>query len=449
MPPTWWPPPPQIGDPDPRSESRQALLEAVLAAGDHLLVVRDGRDLRSNHPVPQVVPAAELFDAVVALVSEEDRPKVRGMLEVAHPRHPFDETCLVRDGLVDGRVWAYSRRDLEAARRRRERPLTRAPFLDRPLDVGDDEVVELDELRSFLRDPVGTFVQRTLGARLPRRAEEVDDVLPVELDGLERFRVGQELLDARVRGLDDEAWREVERARGTLPPGVLEQRLFDDLAQEVDGMIVEGRSRGVTADTAVVRDLDVSLPDGTRVVGAVSLALGGETPGPGRIVFSRPKPTQRLEAWLELMALTAADPATPWRAVVVTRPRSGTKRLQPVDLVASSPAATRGRDARAALSVVVDLYRRGRRQPLPLFAEYSAAVHEGTGRDDAWRSYAGRGDGTRPATRLVFGDVEEAEIFRLESVEDDPGGPEDGAGRVQRYAARLWGTVGATAVDRP
>ena len=99
--------------------------------------------------------------------------------------------------------------------------------------------------------------------------------------------------------------------------------------------------------------------------------------------------------------------------------------------------------------MVVDLYRRGRRQPLPLFAEYSAAVHGGTGRDDAWRSYAGRGDGTRPATRLVFGDVEEAEVFRLEAVDGDPGDPGDGAGRVQRYAECLWGTVEATAADRP
>ncbi len=439
---------PQIGDPDARSESRQALLEVVLAAGDHLLVVRDGRDLRSNHPVPQVVPAAELFDAVVSLVAEPDRPSVRETLEVAHPRHPFDDACLVRDELVEGLVWSYSGRDLEAAGRRRGRPPARVPFLGRPLEGGDDDdgVVELEELRSFLRDPVGTFVQRTLGARLPRRAEEVDDVLPVELDGLETFRVGQELLDARAKGLDDRVWREVERTRGTLPPGVLEERLFADLSAEVDRMIVEGRARGVGAGPGEGRDLDITLPDGTRVVGVVPLALEGPEPGPGRIVFARPKQVQRLEAWLELMALTAAEPETTWRAVVVTRPKSGTSGLRPVDLVASSPAAGRGADAVSALSVVVDLYRRGRRQPLPLFAEYSAAVHEGSGRDEAWRSHAGRGDGTRPATRLVFGDVDEDEIFRLQSVEGDPG---HGGGRVQRYAERLWGTVRSTSVDRP
>jgi hypothetical protein len=46
----------------------------------------------------------------------------------------------------------------------------------------------------------------------------------------------------------------------------------------------------------------------------------------------------------------------------------------------------------------------------------------------------------------VFGDVDEDEIFRLQSVEGDPG---HGGGRVQRYAERLWGTVRSTSVDRP
>ena len=55
---------PDLGDPDPRAEMRQSLLEAVLAAGDHLIVVRDGHDVRTNQQVPRAVVMAELFDAV-------------------------------------------------------------------------------------------------------------------------------------------------------------------------------------------------------------------------------------------------------------------------------------------------------------------------------------------------------------------------------------------------
>jgi len=436
---------PQIGDPDPRAESRQRLLEAVLAAGDRLLVVREGRDVRSNHTVPQVVPAAELFDSVVALAPEADRARLAGSLEIAHPRHPFDELCLVEGGLVDGTVWSYSRADLEGALRRRRRPVGREPFLDRPLEVDEDEVFELEELRGFLRDPVDAFVRRTLGVRLPRRVEPVDDVLPVELGSLERYRVGQQLLDARSRGVGDAEWRAVERSRGVLPPGVLEERLFAELSDEVDAMIVEGRNRGVRPAVSEVREIDVTLPRGVRIVGAVPLVLDGATPGPGRVVFSRPKRAQRLEAWLDLLVLTACEPSTAWRSVVVTRSKSGSKKLEPVDLVASAPPAARREEAVGALEVVVDLYRRGMREPLPLFAEYSADVHEGSPREDAWRGHGGRGDGSRPAVRLVFGDVDADELSELEAVEGDPG---DGGSRVERYAERLWGTVDATSEQR-
>ena len=73
---------PQLGDPDPRAESRQSLLEIVLAAREHLIVVRDGHDVRSSHELPRVVPAAELFDAVVALAAPDQRDDLRGRLEV-------------------------------------------------------------------------------------------------------------------------------------------------------------------------------------------------------------------------------------------------------------------------------------------------------------------------------------------------------------------------------
>lgn len=329
---------------------------------------------------------------------------------------------------------------------RRLRPVTRTPFLDGPLDVDEEEVFELEELRAFLRDPVDAFLRRTLEVRLPRRADEVDDILPVELDSLETYRVGQQLLDARSRGMDDDEWRQVERARGSLPPGVLEERVFADLSREVDALLSEARARGIGPPGAGAHEVDIALPGGARIVGTVPLALEDPTPGPGRTVFARPRQAHRLEAWLDLMALAASDPGTDWRAVVVTCPKSGTRALKPVDLVTSAPPAERREAALGALSVVVELYRRGRREPLPLFAEYSAAVHEGKGRGEAWRSFQGRGNGTRPAVRLVFGDVDEDEISRLEHVEGDPG---DGPGRVERYAGHLWGTVRATAEERP
>jgi len=445
---------PHLGDPDPRSESRQSLLEAVLAAGDHLVVVRDGRDVRSNHVVPRVVPAAELFDAVLALVpAGDERAELGGRLEVSHPRHPFDERCLTRGELLGGAIWSFSQSDLDGAEHRRNRPARRESFLEHRLDVPEVDVIPLSDLRSFLVDPVGWFLQRTLDVSLPRTAEDADTVLPVSPNGLELHKLGQGLLELRARGVDDDSWRIVERAKGTLPPGVLEGRTVDDLVTEIDSLEQLARSRGLSPGVPVDQRVDVALGDGTRIVGSIPLCLDGASRGPGRIRFTRPKSTDRLEAWLELMALVAHDPSQSWRSLVVTRPKDKRTKPRPVDLVPAAPTNGTGdpvEDLRvaaiSALEVAVDLFRRGSAEPVPLFAGYSAAQFADSSADGSWKSHDGRGDATRPAVRIVFGDIEVDELEDIPSRADDPVGP-PGTGRAERYGRYLWGTVAATCVD--
>jgi len=265
-------------------------------------------------------------------------------------------------------------------------------------------------------------------------------VLPVDPDGLEIHRLGQDLLESRLRGIDDTVWRRSERARGALPPGVLEERLFTAVSDEVTTLLARAVDLGVRSGDPELHDVDVELAGGTRIVGTVPLGLDGPGPGPGRVRFTRPKETDRLGAWLDLMVLVASDPAVAWRSVVVTRAAGSGRPLEPVVL---GPAVhdDPGRSATGALGLVVDLYRRGMTEPLPLFSSYSAAVHAGGAADAAWTNHEGRGDGTRPAVRLVFGDVDVDEIDALPARPGDPG---TRGNRVERYAHHLWGAVDET-----
>ncbi|MDT5119583.1 MAG: exodeoxyribonuclease gamma subunit, partial [Mycobacterium sp.] len=63
---------PCIGERDPRSEDRQLLLDAVLAATDHLVLVYSGADERTNARRPPAVPLEELLDTIDATVRTED-----------------------------------------------------------------------------------------------------------------------------------------------------------------------------------------------------------------------------------------------------------------------------------------------------------------------------------------------------------------------------------------
>ncbi len=64
----------RVGDRDVRSEDRQLLLDALLAARDHFVVTYSGRDERSNLRRPPAVPVGELLDVVEHTVRTPNGP---------------------------------------------------------------------------------------------------------------------------------------------------------------------------------------------------------------------------------------------------------------------------------------------------------------------------------------------------------------------------------------
>ncbi len=55
---------PHVGERDARTEDRQLLLDALLAATDRLIITYTGHDERTNLPRPPAVPVGELLDVV-------------------------------------------------------------------------------------------------------------------------------------------------------------------------------------------------------------------------------------------------------------------------------------------------------------------------------------------------------------------------------------------------
>ena len=74
---------PQVGDRDPRTEDRQLLLDALLAATDHLVITYTGRDERTNLERPPAVPVGELLDVIDRTVRTDDGTRARD--RVARP----------------------------------------------------------------------------------------------------------------------------------------------------------------------------------------------------------------------------------------------------------------------------------------------------------------------------------------------------------------------------
>jgi exodeoxyribonuclease V gamma subunit len=437
---------PHVGDRDARTEDRQLLLDALLAATDRLIVTYTGNDERTNAPQPPAVPVGELLDTVDRTVRTGEG-EARARVVVRHPLQPFDPRNFTVGELLPERAWGFDRVMLAGARALDAERSEPDAFLTGPLPDVAAAIVEVEDLVRFLQHPARAFLRQRLGVSVRDFSDEVEDALPVELDGLEQWDVGQRLLDARLAGADLDTAVAAELARGTLPPGKLAEPVLERVRPRVERIAAHAEALLGRAGQPGSVDVKVVLDDLRTLSGTVSGVCGDLL---RTVTYSRVSAKHRLAMWMRWLALTAAHPERPFEAAVVGRARLGAKKgcdVTVVRLPALAPdAAARRELALGLLAAVVDLYDRGTREPVPLACLSSAAYAHGrkpeaAGRK-AWESeYDFAKEDKDLEHQLVFGGVRTfAELLKESPRSDEAGEGWDATEttRFGRYARRLW-----------
>ncbi len=433
---------PQVGDHDPRSEDRQMLLDALLAATERLLITYTGNDERTNLPRPPAVPVGELLDTVERTVRCE-HGSAREQIEIHHPLQPFDPRNFTPG---EHGPWGFDPHALAGAQALTGPRTQPSAFLPEPLPAPAQPVVELAGLIRFVEHPARALLRDRLGVMVGDWFDEIEDAMPVELHPLAGWAVGQRMLDGVLAGADLEACRRAEIARGSLPPGLLAEQPLDKISRVVDQLARVASELGAGGAPASV-DVSLALPDGRTLAGTVTGVCGDTIRA---ISYSRVRPRERLRVWVRLLALSAARPERPWESVVIGRARPGAEMadvtLARIPVLGEDPAG-RSRAALSHLAVLLDLYDRGMREALPLACEASAAYAQaarGGGNAEAaaraaWKSGFGYDKEDRqPEHLLVYGsELDLSELLDQVPREDESWPPADD-GRFGRYAHRLW-----------
>ena len=334
---------PRLGERDVRSEDRQLLLDAVLSAGERLVVLHTGADPVSGAARPPAVPVGELLDVVEAMA-----PGGREAVVVRHPLQPYDR----RDFRAPT---PFSFDPVSLAGARRASAPRRAPAPDPPLPpLGGD--VALDDLVAFVEHPVRGLPAAAAGA-----------------DAARRGRRGRRRAAGRARRAAGVGRRRAHAGRGAGRHGP-----------------VRGPAGGVAARHAAAGA--AGRPGAGEGAGPRRAARRGRRPGARRagphrrraaaarragccrarstacavaavvsVAYSTLAAKHRARAWVLGLALAAAGEGD--RAVTVGRRGNRARRST---LVAPP-------DALAALAALVDLRDRGLREPLPLAGKTSAA----------------------------------------------------------------------------
>ena len=428
---------PVTGERDPRSEDRQLFLDAILAATETLVVTYTGANEYSGQPRPPAVPLGELLDALDLTATTTDGRPVSEVVRVRHPLQPFDRRNLTRGALVPGRSFSFDRAALAGARAAAA-PRVDPPPIRAPLPPAPTDDLSLEELLGFYRSPVRGFFRDRLDLALPREAEPLSDALPVEIDALTRWSVGDRVLRDLLRGLSPEQARQQEWRRGVLPPGWLGWRLLHDVVTQA-GPIAEEAARLRSRPAAQV-DIEVDLGDGRRLHGTVPEVYGDRLVA---VTYSRLGAGHRLQSWIQLLALAASDEDRAWSAFTLGRPSNSRSRTP----YATSQLGPLDHTARDLLRDLVRLRDAGLSAPLPLPLKcslvYARQRRTRASVDDAlrkvvWDWRGGRFPGECSEVEQVAAWGESAPVPGLD---EPPHAGEDFPGETTRFGAlalRLW-----------
>ncbi|MEI6624173.1 MAG: exodeoxyribonuclease V subunit gamma, partial [Actinomycetes bacterium] len=194
--------PPFIGDQDRRSEDRQLLLDALLAATESVVITYSGRDERSNAVKQPSVPLAELLSVIDATVRVE-RPDHD--IVVHHPLQSFDPRNFERGRLVKGRVWSYDEDAFAASTALLASRTPRGPFLPELLPALPNRTVDVGALVQFVQHPTRSFVKTRLGLDLAKASEARTDEFEVQMSGLLSWQAAEPLIETLSAISDDDS----------------------------------------------------------------------------------------------------------------------------------------------------------------------------------------------------------------------------------------------------
>lgn len=265
---------------------------------ERVLIVRQARSQRTNDPVASPVAVNWLLEQLGATDPPgTDHPPIATSTTAFGTLPSFDAAA--HDG-------ARARASLTTIGTMSRTARRRADARTRPLGPAPTEV-SLTDLATFLKDPARTFLRAAGNIALYDEAELIDE-MPLEVHGLEHWRIVDALVDSWKEGTSPGAVADHFRQREDLPPQAIGEVAFETAKQEA--ILLHG-SAGHDWNGALTThpiDVTVTLADGSRVQ---ILDEVRTRDGMALAVTPSQQVTGIFQPWLESLALTAQGAPTP------------------------------------------------------------------------------------------------------------------------------------------
>lgn len=377
---------PRPGDKSVRNEDRYLFLEALLAARRKLYISYTGQSAKDNSLIPPSVLVSELADTIESGFVHPDGAGdwyfTRDRLQAFNPAYFTGEE----------KLFSYSGENALTARcilaEKHDVPMLIENRLDPP---GEEfRVVAIEDLCRFFANPAKYLLNNRLGIYLREDEGVLEDSEAFEIDSLDRYSLGQVLLESVLAGAHPDAFMPVVRASGLLPHGVPGECIYDAIGRRVE--LFAGQTAQYASGTELEPlAVDVRLGD---------FILSGKIRPvhPERLLRYRHatiKAKDHLSAWIMHLVLNlCAAPGYPGQSMLI-----GLNDRKKWQAFSYDPVEESGN----VLGELLELYWEGLSGPVHFFPEtslrYALTALRGRAGDDPLKSAASTWIGNEPYHR--------------------------------------------------
>ena len=386
---------PRPGDRSRRDDDRYLFLEALLSARKTLYISYAGQSTEDNSTVPPSVLISELLDYLEQGFACAEG-SIQDHLLTVHHLQAFDPSYFAGGN----KLFSYSVENCRAARclinRSGETPRFAAGVLPAP-QPGWREIA-ISDLAVFFRNPAKFLLQRRIGLSLAEGAEIPQEKELFRIESLDRYRLGQELVEHALAGSDPLKLLPVMMASGQLPHGTAGACQFEELCRGVR-VFAEVAGSHLRGQGTPPLEIDTDI-DGFRLSGRIEKLY--ET-GLVHYRYANLRARDHLRFWIDHLLWQLAEPELSARSAVLIGRDEAWSYADP-------------EEPRQVLHALLLLYGMGLKAPLPFFPDTSLAYAEAVigGKkteeealrkaDGIWRGNEQiPGEGDDPYFRLCFG----------------------------------------------
>ena len=290
---------PKVGDRSKRNDDKYLFLEACISAREKLYISYVGQSIQDNTKIEPSVIISELIDYIKKGFALPDN-FIKDNLITQHKLQAFN-TEYFRE---DSKLYSYSRENFLAGKSFLKQS-DKIKFFTKNLSTPTDELrkLEIETLCTFFSHPVRFLLQKRLGIYLDESTDSFDEKENFSINGLEKYKIGQDLLKNRLFGIKLDDMLPVQRATGTLPHGNIGEVRYREMS--MDAEIFANKLENIT-DGKKLNGLDIDYEiAGFKIAGKIT-----DIHEKGLVIFryATVKPKDYLRAWIyHLLLCTIED----------------------------------------------------------------------------------------------------------------------------------------------